>query len=201
MAAERRGIGGRDQRQVPQGRDLCLQLRRGGPGLRRLARRSSLRDEERRGGGFGGADQRLVDQAGSHEGEGRRGEGPRLQPHGGSGQGRVPPVDDGPRLGRRGARAGAPMIRRTMTTPDRRRRKAPWLAFQTPASRPAAILLGIAVWVAFFGLWEAALVGGMVRDLLMPSPHHVLAALARLLSSADFWGDIAASVARILVSF
>ncbi len=93
------------------------------------------------------------------------------------------------------------MIRRTMTTPDRMRRKAPWLAFQTPASRPAAILLGIAVWVAFFGLWEAASVGGMVSDLLMPSPHHVLAALARLLSSADFWGDIAASVARILVSF
>ncbi len=59
----------------------------------------------------------------------------------------------------------------------------------------------MAVWVIFFALWEIAVRGGFVTELLLPGPLTVLATLARLMVSVEFLWDIAASVSRILVSF
>jgi NitT/TauT family transport system permease protein len=88
-----------------------------------------------------------------------------------------------------------------MTNPRKSKRPPHWFQFRASPPNATVVLLGIAIWSIFFAIWEAASLGGMVSDLLMPSPHHVLATLINLLSRTDFLWDITASVTRILVSF
>ncbi len=87
---------------------------------------------------------------------------------------------------------------RIAPAPVRRRR---WFEFRKPIPASWIVGLGIAIWAIFFVLWEIAVAFGLVTELLMPSPHRVLTTLVRLLASADFLGDITASVTRVLVSF
>ena len=88
-----------------------------------------------------------------------------------------------------------------MTNPRKSNPPTRWFQFRASPPNATVVLLGIAVWSIFFAIWEAASLGGMLSDLLMPSPHHVLATLINLLSRTDFLWDITASVTRILVSF
>lgn len=80
-------------------------------------------------------------------------------------------------------------------------RASRWLEIRKPISRRSTIILGVALWALFFLVWEAAVGAGLVTELLMPSPHRVLATLGGLLSSTDFLMDIAASMIRIAISF
>jgi NitT/TauT family transport system permease protein len=86
-----------------------------------------------------------------------------------------------------------------MTDPVNRRRH--WVMLRTPIARRTAVALGVACWVLFFAAWQGAVSAGLVTELLMPSPIKVVSTLFGLLSTADFWVDIGASVLRILVSF
>lgn len=81
------------------------------------------------------------------------------------------------------------------------RRSARWLEFKRPVPRREAILLGFAVWVLFFGLWELAAALRWVDPLFFPPPHEVVATLVNLFAQAGFHSDVGASVYRIVVSF
>lgn len=82
--------------------------------------------------------------------------------------------------------------------PARRQR---WFEFKRPIPRSATISLGIAVWVIFFALWEAAVALEWVNALFMPSPHKVLTGLYSLLTEDVFIYDVGVSIYRIVVSF
>jgi len=89
----------------------------------------------------------------------------------------------------------------TIGTSPARRRKQRWLEFKRPISRRATIVLGVAVWVIFFGLWEFAVQAGWVNATFMPPPQKVLTGLYELLVDEGFIVDIGISVYRIVVSF
>ena len=76
-----------------------------------------------------------------------------------------------------------------------------WLEFTSSIPRATAIALGVAIWVFFFGLWEAAVLLEWVNSLFMPPPHVVLVTLWSLLTSGDYLADIAVSIYRIGTSF
>ncbi len=82
--------------------------------------------------------------------------------------------------------------------PARRQR---WFEFKRPIPRSSTIALGVAVWVIFFALWEAAVAFGWVNALFMPPPHKVLTGLYSLLVQDAFLYDIGVSIYRIVVSF
>jgi len=82
---------------------------------------------------------------------------------------------------------------------SRRRRR--WLEFKTPIPRRDTIVLGIAVWVIFFALWELAVVLQWVNSLFFPPPQKVLAGLYKLLVDHGFLTDIIISIYRIALSF
>lgn len=63
------------------------------------------------------------------------------------------------------------------------------------------MVLGIAVWVLFFALWELAVAVGWVTELLVPTPQKVIAALYDQFIHHGFLKDIFISVYRIVVSF
>jgi NitT/TauT family transport system permease protein len=73
--------------------------------------------------------------------------------------------------------------------------------FLKPIPLSWALGLGLAAWFIFFVAWELAVRGGLVTELLMPSPLAVLATLGSLLASGEFQWDIVVSVTRVLVSF
>ena len=52
-------------------------------------------------------------------------------------------------------------------------RRQRWFEFKRPIPRSSTIALGVAVWVIFFALWEAAAEFGWVNVLFMPPPHKV----------------------------
>ena len=85
--------------------------------------------------------------------------------------------------------------------PAVRRRKRRWLEFKTPIPRRHTIALGIAIWIIFFALWEAAVVFQWVNALFVPPPQKVLAGLYKLVTEQAFLTDIVISVYRIAVSF
>jgi NitT/TauT family transport system permease protein len=70
-----------------------------------------------------------------------------------------------------------------------------------PVSRKASILLGIAIWVIFFGAWELAVIFESVNPLLVPAPEKVIIALFELIHEGRFLGDIGHSVMRVIGSF
>jgi NitT/TauT family transport system permease protein len=76
-----------------------------------------------------------------------------------------------------------------------------WFGFLTPLRQPWRLILGVSIWVIFFGLWEIAVLSGWVNPLLVPSPVQVLATLYELFAERGFLSDVGISVARILGSF
>lgn len=76
-----------------------------------------------------------------------------------------------------------------------------WLEFKKPIGAREAIVLGIAVWIVFFGLWAIASALGWTNPLLFPSPYAVVRAGYLLLVDEGFFFDIVDSVLRILASF
>ena len=94
----------------------------------------------------------------------------------------------------------------TATTPSdipvpARARRQRWLEFKKPISQRSTILLGIAVWVIFFGLWELAVAMGWVNATFMPPPQQVLTGLYELIVKENFALDIGVSIYRIIISF
>jgi NitT/TauT family transport system permease protein len=80
-------------------------------------------------------------------------------------------------------------------------RKQRWFEFKRSIPRHSVILLGIAVWIIFFGLWETAVALGWVNATFMPAPQTVLIGLYELLVEDAFAVDIGVSIYRIAVSF
>lgn len=76
-----------------------------------------------------------------------------------------------------------------------------WFEFLAPLSGTWTLVLGVAIWVLFFGLWETAVRVGWVNPLLVPSPFQVLATLWELFTERGFISDVGISIARILGSF
>lgn len=63
------------------------------------------------------------------------------------------------------------------------------------------ILLGIAVWVVFFGFWEFATFRQWMPEILLPGPVKVVTALYTLFTEQAFLGDVLVSVWRVVLSF
>ena len=82
-----------------------------------------------------------------------------------------------------------------------RRRRQRWLEYKRPIPWTWSLVLGIAVWVIFFSLWETAVARGWVNALFMPPPHDVIRTLYRMTVYQGFLGDIGASIYRIVASF
>ena len=85
--------------------------------------------------------------------------------------------------------------------PRRAARRQRWLEFKKPIPRRATVMLGIAIWVIFFVLWELASILEWVNPLFMPPPQKVLAGLYTLIVEQNFLVDIGISILRILASF
>ncbi len=84
-----------------------------------------------------------------------------------------------------------------MSTRKRRRD----IAIRTRIGSGWVLVLGVAVWLLFFGSWEAAVQAGAVNPLLVPSPVKVLTTLYDLIVEGRFLNDIGISVMRVVVSF
>ena len=82
-----------------------------------------------------------------------------------------------------------------------RRRRQRWLEYKRPIPWTWSLVLGTAVWVIFFSLWETAVARGWVNALFMPPPHDVIRTLYRMIVYQGFLGDIGASIYRIVASF
>lgn len=76
-----------------------------------------------------------------------------------------------------------------------------WFEFLTPLGQPWKLILGVSIWVIFFGIWEIAVLSGWVNPLLVPSPVNVLTTLYELFAERGFLSDVGISIARILGSF
>lgn len=79
--------------------------------------------------------------------------------------------------------------------------RGPWLGFKQSIPRSEAIVLGVAIWLIFFGAWEVADVYGWVNPRFMPPPHLAIFSLITLFTRDAFLSDVGASVYRIVVSF
>lgn len=80
-------------------------------------------------------------------------------------------------------------------------RRDRWFEFKRPIPKNSKVILGIAIWVLFFGLWEVAARTGDINTLFLPAPITVLGRLVTLLVTDHFAVDVMISVYRILVSF
>ena len=63
-----------------------------------------------------------------------------------------------------------------------KRRRALWFEYLKPIPLRWSLVLGAAVWVIFFGLWELAAAKGWVNTLFMPPPHRVLSTLYTMIA-------------------
>jgi NitT/TauT family transport system permease protein len=82
-----------------------------------------------------------------------------------------------------------------------KRRRALWFEYLKPIPLRWSLVLGAAVWVIFFGLWELAATKGWVNALFMPPPHRVLSTLYTMIAERGFLYDIGDSIYRIVASF
>ena len=82
-----------------------------------------------------------------------------------------------------------------------KQRRGRWLEFKSATPLRTALMLGLSIWVIFFGLWEMAGPLGWVTELLVPGPGKVMAALYDLIVNRGFLVDIGISVYRIVISF
>jgi NitT/TauT family transport system permease protein len=85
--------------------------------------------------------------------------------------------------------------------PNTKPRRQRWFEYQKPIPVVWSLLLGISVWVLFFGMWELAAARGWIDTLFMPPPHQVLATLYTMIAERGFLSDIGISIYRILLSF
>jgi len=76
-----------------------------------------------------------------------------------------------------------------------------WFEYHKPIPLYWTLVLGVAVWVIFFGVWELAAAKGWVNTLFMPPPHQVLSTLYTMIVEKGFLYDIGTSIYRILASF
>ncbi|MGD9925329.1 MAG: ABC transporter permease, partial [Pseudorhodoplanes sp.] len=81
------------------------------------------------------------------------------------------------------------------------RRRERWLEFKKPIPTWELILLGLIVWVLFFGIWKLATAVGWAPPFLLPAPDAVAMTLYELFASRGFLMDVLVSVYRIIVSF
>jgi NitT/TauT family transport system permease protein len=86
-------------------------------------------------------------------------------------------------------------------TPKAKTRRTLWFEYLKPIPLVWSLVLGISVWVLFFGLWELAAARGWVNTLFMPPPHQVLSTLYTMIVERGFLYDIGTSIYRILASF
>jgi NitT/TauT family transport system permease protein len=83
----------------------------------------------------------------------------------------------------------------------RRARRGRWFEFLRPISTTRTVVLGVSIWVVFFGAWEFVTLRDMVNPLLVPRAQEVILALYDLLVNRGFAVDIGVSILRILASF
>lgn len=76
----------------------------------------------------------------------------------------------------------------------------PWLKIGKPIPKATTLLLGVCIWILFFGAWQIAVMLDAVNPLLVPGPLAVLSKLADLFSGG-FVSDVLDSIWRIAVSF
>ena len=85
--------------------------------------------------------------------------------------------------------------------PSTKPRRQRWFEYQKPIPVVWSLVLGLSVWVLFFGMWELAAVRGWIDTLFMPPPHQVLSTLYTMIAERGFLSDIGISIYRILLSF
>lgn len=83
----------------------------------------------------------------------------------------------------------------------KRARRSRWFEYHKPIPPIWSLILGLSVWVIFFGLWELATARGWVNTLFMPPPHQVVTTLYTMIVERNFLSDIGISVYRIVLSF
>jgi NitT/TauT family transport system permease protein len=81
------------------------------------------------------------------------------------------------------------------------RRRERWLEFKKPIPTWELILLGLVVWVLFFGIWKLTTATGWAPPFLLPAPDAVAMTLYELFADRGFLMDVLVSVYRIIVSF
>jgi len=87
---------------------------------------------------------------------------------------------------------------------DRKRpppRRERWFEVRRAIPARRTWILGVAVWVIFFALWQLAVATGTVSELLVPTPTKVLATLHELFFERNLIRDVGISVLRVVGSF
>jgi NitT/TauT family transport system permease protein len=79
--------------------------------------------------------------------------------------------------------------------------KRRWFEFNKPISPASAIWLALSAWVAFFGLWEFAVLMEVTNAVLLPGPVTVLTSFVELFTEKNYLADIGMSLYRVLASF
>lgn len=94
--------------------------------------------------------------------------------------------------------AGMPKPTPQPNAPAPRRR---FFEFKKDIPASWSVILGIAVWACFFGLWEFAVWQQWANAILLPGPGKVLGALYTMFADNGFLSDVLISVWRVLFSF
>ncbi|MEM7225973.1 MAG: ABC transporter permease [Pseudomonadota bacterium] len=89
----------------------------------------------------------------------------------------------------------------TKAATGRSRRRRRVFEFKRAIPRSWTILLGIAVWVIFFGIWELAVALKLANAVLLPGPAKVLESFVTLFGEKHYLNDIGVSLFRIVASF
>ena len=84
---------------------------------------------------------------------------------------------------------------------DVRKRRRRLFEFKRAIPRSWAILLGIAVWAIFFGIWELAVALKLANAVLLPGPGKVIESFITLFGEKSYLNDVAVSLFRIVASF
>jgi NitT/TauT family transport system permease protein len=79
--------------------------------------------------------------------------------------------------------------------------KRRWFEFNKPITPASAIWLALSAWVAFFGLWEFAVLMEVTNAVLLPGPVTVLTSFVELFTEKNYLADIGMSLYRVLASF
>lgn len=94
--------------------------------------------------------------------------------------------------------AGMPKPTPQPNAPTPRRR---FFEFKKDIPASWSVILGVAVWICFFGLWEFAVWQQWTNAILLPGPGKVLGALYTMFAENGFLNDVLISVWRVLFSF
>ncbi len=81
------------------------------------------------------------------------------------------------------------------------RPRAVRIAFQRPVSVTLRVVLGVAAWFIFLGIWQYAATADLAPQRLFPPPTQVISALETLFSEQNFQADVLASLRRVAISF